>query len=376
VQAARRHYLDAGLDGRLTVPGARVEDWQGCGSCRDCFLPSFAYRPGSSVQSILALSDPARPGPAGRFRFGFIASSDNHSARPGTGYKDYARLSMTDARGAVDEAWYRRLVPQADQDPLPESQALDPTRRLAGFQRLDFERQASFFITGGLVAVHAAGRSRDAIWQALTSRAVYGTSGDRILLWFDLLNGPDGIAPMGSETRISGNPRFRVRAIGAFKQQPGCPDVALTGLSSERLERLCRGECYNPGDERHLIDRIEVIRIRPRVAPDERIATLVEDVWRSYRCTPDPAGCAIEFDDPEFGDSRREHVYYVRAIQEPTQAVNAAAERCEYDASGRCIRVDPCYGDYRTPADDDCLGPTQERAWSSPIYVANAGASR
>ena len=33
-----------------------------------------------------------------RIRFGFIAASDNHSARPGTGYKESARSEFTEAR--------------------------------------------------------------------------------------------------------------------------------------------------------------------------------------------------------------------------------------------------------------------------------------
>jgi len=41
----------------LTVPGARSEDWLDSGQCRDCFIPAFNYRPASSVQYIMALTD-------------------------------------------------------------------------------------------------------------------------------------------------------------------------------------------------------------------------------------------------------------------------------------------------------------------------------
>ena len=60
----------------------------------------------------------------------------------------------------------------------------------------------------------------------------------------------------------------------------------------------------------------------------------------------------MSFSDPDFVGGGRETIYYVRAIQEPTPAVNAASMRCE---GGRCENVTPCYGDYRTPYDEDCL---------------------
>jgi hypothetical protein len=371
VAKARLDYLGAGVAGHRTVPGATVDDWKDCDQCRDCFDPAFSMRPGTSAQYALAITNFDNPAKPRRFQWGFIGSSDNHSARPGTGYKEYARREMTETIGAKNQTWHDRMLPP--ESPTPTSRAIDEIPPGQAFQFVDMERQASFFMTGGLVAVHSEGRDRDAVWNALRRREVYGTSGDRILLWFDLVNGPNGATvPMGGQADLASPPRFRVRAVGALEQKPGCPDTSTEALGKDRLELLCRGECYNPGDQRKRITRIEVVRVRPQVRPNEPVRELIEDPWRRFDCPADRAGCTVEFEDPSFLLNGRPAVYYVRAIEEPSPAVNAGGLRCDRDAEGNCVKVHPCYGDYRTPFDDDCLAPNEERAWSSPIYLQPA----
>jgi hypothetical protein len=266
----------------------------------------------------------------------------------------------------------REYIVGEQQDPQRAQAPTRPSRSLRAL--VDGERPGSFMYPGGLVAVHARDRSREAIFEALMERHVYGTSGPRILLWFDLTNAPGGPAPMGSEHVFAESPRFEVRAVGSFRQLPGCPETAVRGLGPERLQRLCRGECDNPSDERHPIAAIEVVRIRPQRTPEEPAELLIEDPWRRFACEPDPAGCRVEFEDPDFAGSGRDAVYYVRALQEPTPAVNGAGLRTEFDAEGNPLRTTPCHGGWRTPAGDDCLAPVQERAWSSPIFVDHASA--
>lgn len=370
---ARKNYLQFGLMGHLTVPGASVEDWLDAGQCRDCFLPALNYRPGGSTQYALAISNFDDPQHPRRFHFGFIASGDDHHARPGNGYKQINRITNIGGSRPRSAEWLRRLA-GARAEPVPRSTVLDFASLPAGSYVYEIERSGSFFFTGGLVAVHADGRSRGAVWNALKRKEVYGTSGDRILLWFNLLNaaGPNGTtvpAPMGSAVQMQAVPRFEVRAVGAFKQKPGCPEYSTTALSPERLEQLCRGECYNPSDERKRITRIEVVRIRPQIAPTEPVRDLVEDTWRTLPCDGAETGCAVQFEDPEFPAAGRPAVYYVRAIEEPGPAVNGGSLRCKLDEAGNCIEVHPCYNDYRTSESDDCLATVEERAWSSPIYV-------
>jgi len=379
---ARALYLAAGPrgEGRYTVPGATPEAWQDAGQCRDCFQPAYDYRPGGSSQYALALTHGALDDGDGgldrrerRFRFGFIGSSDTHFARAGTGYKEVSPVGMTDLSGARANARRAAFEPSPGR-PGARAVAFDASKRIV-LPGGDVERSASFYYTGGLAAVHADGRDRDAIWRAFERKEVYGTSGPRILLWFDLLNAPGAeagaaVVPMGGEVSMDAAPRFRVRALGAREQQPGCPDASEQGLEPERLERLCKGECNHPSDRRHAIERIEVVRIRPQRSDAERVELRIDDPWRVLPCPGQGGGCEAVFEDGDHPSAGRDAVYYVRAIQEPTPQINAANLRCARQQDGRCSEVRRCQaGRAEGPEDDDCLAPDRARAWSSPIYV-------
>jgi hypothetical protein len=370
---ARKRHLAGGQAGHLVVPGAVAEDWLDSGQCQDCRQPAFNYRPASSAQYILALGnfdeDPAAPR---RFHMGLMASSDNHFGRAGSGYKEVARRGMTESllasRDGSDLGLAESLILPPPRDKvahsLPFEEAVDG---VIGFQRFESERSTSFLITGGLIATHADGRGRDAIWESLQRREVYGTTGPRILLWFDLVNGPGGRLPMGSELSMSEAPLFEVRATGSFVQKPGCPEGPITALGADDIERLCKGECYHPGDQRRAITRIEIVRIRPQIERGEEIGGLIDDPWRSFSCNVDATGCTARFRDEDFVRGARETVYYARVFEEKAPGINAQNLRCERDASGECLSVQICPG--TGGSKDDCLAEHEPRAWSSPIRL-------
>jgi hypothetical protein len=250
-----------------------------------------------------------------------------------------------------------------DEAPVAHSRSIEEAREiLSGLQLYETERTRSFLYTGGLMAVHADGRDRDAIWRAIERREVYGTSGPRILLWFDLVDG-ERVWPMGSVVSRTRPPTFRVRAVGSLEQAPGCPESSYAALGEERVAALCAGECYRPTDRRRRIRTIEVVRIRPQRHPDEDVTQLVDDPWRTFTCPDDPAGCVATFTDDETPELARDAVYYARVLEEETPTVNGRPLRCTFDATGECVSTEIC------DATGDCLDALAQRAWSSPIFV-------
>ena len=352
VEATRRRFAAPSLP--LVGPrldGATLEDWGDCDQLRGAHQPAYDYRPRQSAQMALALRRNGGASEPDRFRFGFIGSSDNHRGRPGTGYKEIGPAAMTDGL-RPQPAWSRGRWAEAILAP---------------------RRADSFYYTGGLVAVHAQGRDRGAIFDALDARTVYGTTGPRIRLWFDALPDEGRRVPMGAALRAppAGALTFEVRAEGARIQRPGCPESVWQRLGEARTRSLCLGECHHPGDGRHPITRIEVVRVRPQQRGDEAIASRIDDPWKVLPCPADGSGCRVRFDDPTPAEPDEERIYYVRAFQAPTPAINGDPLRCERNGDGACVRARPC----RPPAagepwDDDCRSPLEAHAFSSPIYVA------
>lgn len=344
VAKAISSFLEKGTPkGRKIFADASLDDWAGCGQLQNSFQPSSMYVPRLSAQYNLALGFDERGEPR-RARLGLIGSSDGHQGRPGSSFKETNRLLYTDHKDSGQKI-FRTDSLQTDKE------------------------SGAFYYTGGLIAAHTTGRDRDAIWRALNNRNVFATSGDRMLVWFDLINAPSGPLPMGSEVSMHDTPRFRVKALGAFEQQAGCPDHAVAALGHERLRSLCGGECYRPGgDRRKAITRIEIVRIRPQIRADEKIAPLVENQWRVFSCRADGNGCDVEFDDPDYVTGQRSALYYARVIQEKQPLVVGDPFGCEYDDAGRCIKRNYCIGENAMP-DMNCISEAEPRAWTSPIFL-------
>ena len=145
---ARQNYVQVdSIAGWLTVPGTEVEDWLDAGQARDMFLPAFNYQPLKSVQYGLAIRNFDDPKEPLRYKWGFLASSDNHSARPGTGFKQYDRKWTSEAFGERNEYWHELLFGKKAY-PAPRSVSIENLP--LGLGTAEFERLSSFWNLGVL----------------------------------------------------------------------------------------------------------------------------------------------------------------------------------------------------------------------------------
>ncbi|HUT55133.1 MAG TPA: DUF3604 domain-containing protein [bacterium] len=353
-------------------------DWGDCNQCRDCWQPAVNYRNNGSVQKALANAYFDENGKPLYYRFGFIASTDTHSAWPGS-VKENKRM-IEPATGMVAR------TNQYFSDEYP------------GWERVD-----NFLNPGGLAAILAPRRRRDDLWNSLEDRNVYSTSGARIQVWARASIG-DKVVRMGSETLSSKNPTFFIKANGAFVEDDTCPyddePIISRHFSKKEFARVCMSQCYRITDERTRIARIEVVKVlQPLNREEAKMANLERSAENPRGLIMDPYDTAqlgdeqIEWSwtDPEFVNEPpgRSVAYYFRVIQAPTPGYNCrpialleSGKTCNlHDPPDARIEAqtnpqngaqpkplldipDPCYSVKSLPQ-----SYCQERAWTSPFYV-------
>ncbi len=274
------------------------------------------------------------------YRLGWIGSTDTHNGTP----------------GATEEATFAGH--NSGQDAGLE-------------QRLDLEAggEGSYAprplrTPGGLVGIWAEENSRDALFDAMKRREVFATSGTRIVPRFfggfdlpeDFCERDDGV----EEADRRGVP------MGGVLPAP-------TG-ASERGPVFAVSALRDPGSRERPGGRLQRIQIVKGWVGDDGgfhqqvvdVAGHAPDQARVDRETCEPEGpgadllCAV-WRDPDF-DSTRSAIYYARILENPS---------CRWNGL-QCNALAP---DERPAGCSDPAIPwqTQERAWTSAIWVVPSG---
>jgi hypothetical protein len=281
------------------------------------------------------------------FKYGFIGSTDTHSASPGA---------------TESEDWHGAF---GLNDATPEG-------RLHSFLTAgslnDKNATASPGINpGGLAAVWAEENTRESIFDALKRRESFATSGSRIRVrFFGGWNYPSNLdkshdlveegykngVPMGgdlpSKPSAAKSPRLIVWAV----KDPG----------SANLQKIQIIKGWAEGDQTHEV--VYDVVCSDGLKPDgqtHRCADNGAQVNLSdcrYSTDKGSAELSTTWADPDFKPADRAF-YYVRVLENPT------CRWSTYDAQR--LKIAP-------PAD----GPTtvQERAWSSPIWYTPAATEK
>ncbi len=266
------------------------------------------------------------------YAVGFIGSTDTHNGTPGAVAEDQFAGHL----GRVEGTALSRLE-------MPE---LNP-----GGVRNN---------PGGLAGVWAEENTREAIFDAIRRKEVYGTSGPRIAVrMFAAEALPDGICgradfvpaadeagvPMGGTLETSVAPTFAVSAL----MDPGTD--AHPGRQLQRME-LVKGWVDDSGPHMEVIDLVS----HDLGTVDEASCDPDGDVIEGILESGAPHLCSI-WKDPNWKPGQNA-VYYARVLEQPV---------CRWSWHD-CLSMPP---DQRP---ETCSDPTvprtiQERAWTSPIQV-------
>jgi hypothetical protein len=289
------------------------------------------------------------------FRFGFIGSTDTHSATPG---------------GAEEDNYVGHLG-----------------RRDSGFRNV----QDHFYDNpGGHAVVWAEENSRDSIFEGMRRRETYATSGTRPIVRFfggwgyaaDLCDSSrlikeayEGGVPMGGEL------------YDAVSHAGESPSFVVSAMKDP-------GSSKHPGTD---LQRVQVIKgwVDETGTTHERVYEVAGNPANGASVDPDtcePTGrgssalCSV-WQDPDF-DAGQLAMYYVRVLENPTcrwstlhcqaAGVNPFSDACEAQSARASATARERGGEGEVfsacctdPSNEPFYTPViQERAWTSPIWYS------
>ncbi|WP_317889709.1 DUF3604 domain-containing protein [Spongiibacter pelagi] len=268
------------------------------------------------------------------FALGMIASTDTHLGAPGA--VSESNFPGHGGAGAPAE--------EGEQQGLPDDLEYNP---------------------GGLAAVWAEENSREAIFNSLRNREVYATSGSRMTLRFfagadlpeDICSSSDyaqsgyqyGV-PMGSELVLGdadiAGPVFSVAAA---------VDPESGAQSLQRIQ-IIKGSVDAQGQRSEQVIDIAQEPLR-EINPDQCV---LSGGGRQQLC--------VRWQDPSF-DPQSNNYYYARVLEQPS--CRWSQQLC-IKAGVDCADPENVAPEFAACCSAEHRKTIQERAWSSPIWVAPA----
>ena len=269
------------------------------------------------------------------FKFGVVGSTDSHTALATAAEDNF--FGKHTGKEPSDHRWNKPVL-------------ATPAGDVLGWEQ----------VASGLAAVWATENTREAIWDALNRKEVYGTTGPRMLVRF--WGGWD-FEPADAESRLPG-------AIGYAKGVPMGGD--LTSAPAGKTPSFLVAAMKDPYSGN--LDRIQIIKgwlddkgrtqeqvydvvwgdaesrqpgANGKLPPVGSTVDVARATWRNTIGDPE---LITVWTDPDF-DASQPAFYYARVIEIPTPRWTA------YDAQRYGIMMS-----------SDVRMTTQERAYTSPIW--------
>lgn len=272
------------------------------------------------------------------FKFGLIGSTDSHTS-----------LSTTQ-----EDNFFGKVVPlEPSADPIRFDEVIAGRPAPAGAQNYARETSAS-----GLAAVWARDNTREALWDAMSRKEVYATTGTRIGVrvfgGFDFTANDLDRSDFAEHGYAAGVPMGGDLNAAPQSKQPGFLIRAMRDPDGANLDRIqvVKGWLGNDGKTKETVYDVAWSGNR-EPAPDGKIPLVGSTVnveEASYTNAIGAPYLQTFWKDTDFDPAQRAF-YYVRVLEIPTPRWTT------YDAKF-----------FKVKRPDDVPAAIQERAYTSPIW--------